>query len=644
MVEQLKRDALNAFIDLGDRAQTPIFVGRDEIMSEILRLARRIHQHDPQTSKEWPAQGKMRLIQGAPGIGKTALLNSLRAHCRTAVDRPRNQPFILPVMIPEARDLSRDYMVTCIRAAIEAMNRDSPKSLGRGIVQKFVRLARRIQGAQVTGPAGIGVGVSLNSSATPIVPPPNCVILLMIDEVQTVPGAAGALLQYLEGGSQGLPVLPVLAGLSNSWKTLQDVALSRLSSDAIIQPGALNPNEVQQALDNFVSHFGITTTARTQDLWAGALWQWSRGWPKHMQNVLNIMGRHLLPAQGNLNALSPPDIQAHVITTRHAYYRQRLGPWTGHASQVGQVMARLGRDPVPEEQVETILRATGFVTEPGPKRSATMTTMLRLGLLDEVQAGSGHFACPIPSLRSFVVAQTGTALHAAVQTAPRRTITDLLQTEIPDETDAWGRTPLHLATQENRVAIVADLLQAGHDPAVTDHWGRNVLHVAAGNNATDVVSLLLTDAAAPHALDSDGCTPLHHAARSGSLCTLRQLLAAGSDAAAISHTGYTPLHEAAQANDAAGLQHLLAAGSSIQHLDKNGQTPLHWAARTNALDAVRTLLANGAHPDIRDGEGRLPGALAAAGSSVHWLLTPPEPLDPEADGEPAEDQRPDGPK
>ena len=402
-------------------------------------------------------------------------------------------------------------------------------------------------------------------------------------------------------------------------------ACRRLSDNAIIQPPTLSPTEVQQALVDFVEHFGITATDDTQELWGGALWQWSRGWPKHLQNALKIMGHRLLNASGDLNSLHPHDSQADIINIRHAYYRQRLGPWTGHAALIGQVMARLGRDPIPEDHIETILHEAGFVAERIPVRSAAMTSMLKLGLLDEVQAGSGRFACPIPSLRSFAVAKTGTDLHEAALTGTKRRVMTLLPHIRPDTRDAWGRTPLHLASQANWPDIVDVLLEVGHDPEARDRWGRTPLHVAAGNTAEHASHSLLTSGASIEAIDSDGRTPLHHAARTGAARMVQFLLAHGGATNALSQNEHTPLHDAAQGNAPACVQRLLEAGAPIQAQDADGQSPLHWAAQADAREAVQTLLAAGADPDSRDNKNRTPEAVAPATGSVCRLLAPPMP-------------------
>ncbi len=645
MSPALNREELAKFIRDDDRAFNPIFVGRDDIMDKIRLLAHDIAWHDPESPDRRPARGKMQLIQGAPGIGKTSLLYRLAMQCRPLEAREANYPYVLPVTIPASSLLSLGLVADSISRALRALDKT-----GSNAVRKAIGgVVERLTALHISMPGGGGLGFSLDrkeAKRMPAVPdlPPGCAILLLIDEIQTVPSRAQGVLQYLEDGSDGMPILPVLAGLSNSSHVLQEAGISRLAGKSVIHPPALGPTDVHQALTAFVKRFGITATDDTQESWAGALWQWSRGWPKHMQNALGILGEHLLDTGGNLNDLQPLAIQPDIVAARQAYYRQRLGSWSGQAARIGRFMARLGRDPMPEDQVEHILHETGLVAERSLTRSPVLTTMLRLGLLDVVQAGTDLLACPIPSLRSFVVAQTGTPLHTAAQTGTRSAFTSLPSTTDVKARDAWQRTPLHLAAQENWPLIVTEILKIAPDTENRDHWDRTALHVAAADNATAAARILLAGGADMQATDDAGRTPLHFAAGAGAPQTANLLLDGGSAIDTIDNTGRTPLHDAAGANAPACIFPLLRAGADLQARDNEGQSPLHSAAAANARDAVQALLAAGARTDVRNDEGQTSFAVAPAGSAVRRLLSKPAPDHPATPDDADESWTPDGPK
>ncbi len=69
-------EGLAKFVEMGDRRWTPFFVGREEritvaerFCAETLSLAKR---------REWVVEGATRVLQGAPGAGKTAILSELK--------------------------------------------------------------------------------------------------------------------------------------------------------------------------------------------------------------------------------------------------------------------------------------------------------------------------------------------------------------------------------------------------------------------------------------------------------------------------------------------------------------------------------------------------------------------------------------
>ena len=75
------RRALSDFVEDGARAQPPVFVGRGAVIADIETAARRAH--DKWLSGEVDAGcGLTRLVQGAPGAGKSALLRRLEERWR----------------------------------------------------------------------------------------------------------------------------------------------------------------------------------------------------------------------------------------------------------------------------------------------------------------------------------------------------------------------------------------------------------------------------------------------------------------------------------------------------------------------------------------------------------------------------------
>ncbi len=186
MSQHFKPEELQTFIDLDDRHINPFFVGRDDVMNDIMRVAYSIATHDPQESDDWPAKGRMQLIQGAPGIGKTSLLDALSKRCLERIGDNDNSPFVMPVMIADAKALSPTYVGRRLRETVAAIDRRQPNASMRRFVRGLVKIAASIESIGLEG-FRVGFRAPAPETTTGSTLPLNMAVLLMIDEIQTVP-------------------------------------------------------------------------------------------------------------------------------------------------------------------------------------------------------------------------------------------------------------------------------------------------------------------------------------------------------------------------------------------------------------------------------------------------------------------------
>lgn len=122
-----------------------------------------------------------------------------------------------------------------------------------------------------------------------------------------------------------------------------------------------------------------------------------------------------------------------------------------------------------------------------------------------------------------------------------------------DERDAYGRTPLHFASQA----------------PLGDEWLRLVLPEPQ-LHGDHPVFLLLSLGASPHIHNKDGDTPLHIAAGANSMLAAEALLAAGASPLARNLRGETPLDRAVAMGRAA-MRHFLSA--AIEDAELRASTP-----------------------------------------------------------------------
>ncbi|MFZ5656410.1 MAG: ankyrin repeat domain-containing protein, partial [Pseudomonadota bacterium] len=123
-----------------------------------------------------------------------------------------------------------------------------------------------------------------------------------------------------------------------------------------------------------------------------------------------------------------------------------------------------------------------------------------------------------------------------------------------DARDARGRTALHVAAGAGHETIVAELIEAGADPALADAHGRTPLMEAARGGHLAVVEQLLRQlpdggATQAGAVDADGRTLLALACGSENAtpALIERLLALGVDPARADREGKRPLDRAAEA-------------------------------------------------------------------------------------------------
>jgi len=115
--------------------------------------------------------------------------------------------------------------------------------------------------------------------------------------------------------------------------------------------------------------------------------------------------------------------------------------------------------------------------------------------------------------------------------------------------DFAGRSPLHIAIQNNDAKMVSLLLDLGANPNQTDIEGRTPLHFAAAMGYTHLTALLIRSGGFQNATDEEGESPLFYAVREGHKRVAKTLLQAGCDSAAPNEDGETALELCEEVGD-----------------------------------------------------------------------------------------------
>ena len=433
-------EALQDFIIQDDRSDPEHFVGRKDLIETITKdLQGRIRKWEAGVPNPW--KGATRLIQGAPGAGKTALLDHLAK--------------ILPAQIQSKQPLQICRLNTrlirepavwqnALRKAIEPAPKgwcspgwfQSNKSLsvknkveiGHEKIAKFTS-----ETIQSTNKKEIAWNEWFNNYTQQ--PKKQRPVLLLIDEIQNISSdidnpQAQALLEFQENTKQ-LPVLPIYAGLAWSEKHLDSIGLSRLSNNGRVHIlGCLqtrgnlekdeNPmeTETEEAVRKFIEdpRYQIQYTEEEKQQWMRKIDEESHGWPRHLHAHLNGLARGIASTQGrNLSQLNSKETEKYTARDCNEYYEKRVGnqrlAGRNYLARAGilYIYKNEGRNiNVTElsEQIETISKKLSQYN-PAFKLPANQTAeqftsnMVKAGLLHVTGENQVHI--PIPSLATYAM-------------------------------------------------------------------------------------------------------------------------------------------------------------------------------------------------------------------------------------------------
>lgn len=187
-------------------------------------------------------------------------------------------------------------------------------------------------------------------------------------------------------------------------------------------------------------------------------------------------------------------------------------------------------------------------------------------------------------------------LHAAAARGDVAILAQLLSTKADiNQRDAYGRTPLHVATFAKQRAAVRALIQAGADTGALENDRYDAVTIAAVADDEETLRTLLGLGASAKLVTSryDG-TALIAAAHLGHVGVVRQLIAAGAPLDLVNNLHWTATIESIVLGNGgprhqATLRALVEAGANLQLTDRHGKTPLELARSYGYTDMVRLL-------------------------------------------------------
>ncbi|MDE2760721.1 MAG: hypothetical protein OXH90_10560 [Paracoccaceae bacterium] len=444
----------------------PFFAGRKELQYRIDQKSKIISQDYLKDPGSNPAGGQTQVIQGPPGIGKTSLLEKIRQNCIDQLNDESVDHKIIPVMITDPANLTFNYLGTRIQETIKEL--DSKITIAK-VKENIGTALRKISSVSAFG-AGVGWD---NSSEGKLVFPKYYTILLLVDEIQSIPpdkqSDQAKVIHRLHTGSNRYPIFPVLAGLSNSKSVLMEAVSPRLGRGAVHHLQPLSQEEVKESLGKFIDHFNVKSTPGLTSEWGNKIGEWVDGWPKHLENTLAALGHELLETEGKLSVVDVPAVKDRATQYRVDYYNTRFGTFESSKKIIGEIMAEMG--PKPRSGLE-IMEIIGKIIEKPQWTEKTIKSKIegldfdflhRYGFIEVIpNLPDTLYHCPIPSLHSYAVAATGSPLHALAYTNDIESFRKMLDLghDINGK-DAWERTPLKIAYENNWGKLAIYMLKEG---------------------------------------------------------------------------------------------------------------------------------------------------------------------------------------
>ena len=336
---------LERWANVGERDAPAVFVGRErEIDLAISQLA---------TWQAGASRGRTVVAQGAPGAGKTALLDQIG---RQLIER-------LPgaVAISRATPWNR-------RSARNVLHALAARMMGRAadefrttagtessIGARAVATARHSR-SESTAPPELSCWDDLETlfsdqagRAKPT--------LLLVDEIQRLgeDEETKDLLYHLHDQAT-FPIVLICGGLSTSAAHLRELGLSRLADGNVLRIGALTTEEAEQCLEEslrmMAEDVGIDGHP---DHWARQLAPATHGWPQHVTCHIRAAAAALRASELAFDAGNLHKAAALADAAMRDYYEQRLETSATDAMVVFAVHQSISRRPLRRTEAAAVV-------------------------------------------------------------------------------------------------------------------------------------------------------------------------------------------------------------------------------------------------------------------------------------------------
>ena len=392
-------DGLRDFVAESEKSPPPVFVGRTEAIADIEAAARRAWKPGASNQGE---PGATRILQGAPGAGKSSILAEMefRSHRAAAPESPR-------VLV-----LSSEWLASDLPSALAAVS-----AAGGMNHDEWSKRAGRIH-HRISAVGAFGLSLELARSGAK--PPDNLFelakaipattwsapVIAAVDEAQNLPAGetmpTALFLQSIHNATSGLPLTLVLAGLGDTQDRAQKMGLTR--GLKLYEVGRLSVEETDELMRAFCRRFGLS--ADGSEPFLAELAASAEGWPRHLHFALQALGEEALAADGDLGRVSWSAAAKRAAESRLRYSRaQQSQEMKDAAPLIAIALGKMGEQSSRFKLKRLLAKLAAEAPDASLPAGMTVDSfynhLTHRGALQERADASVY--CPIPSFRSFLI-------------------------------------------------------------------------------------------------------------------------------------------------------------------------------------------------------------------------------------------------
>ena len=437
--EQIKT-ALREYDRRRDRASPPVFVGR---ASELAFL------HDAVATAQSGAEGITAVVQGVPGVGKSALCWQFEKELRSALgdDKPvvvvsKDCDFFDRPPLSMVKELAADVPVRMdlLRRLPGFEKTDDHVRRANGFATALLKRGSSfdlaMQAMNLDQSSSLGTALDTFAENTW---PADITLILTVDEMQNMEDTPHVRrnLQAIHSKRFDTNIAIIGFGLQDATSTLHRLGLSRLGADQVRTLGCIDEADAARLVDETFDYLGL---AAEQDDWLEYVrhlgfgvedWKnWRRAakeiileesvnFPHHLVNGIRAVCRIILEGQLRPGRPEPSALRGQCQDSKKEYYAARLAPFANHTLALAAALRKA--NDANEVDTAIVLDALEESDNNGRRIGANKAKAVLDGLLDRglmKRRGTSMVAVEVPSMTAYLnnelersLAVGGAAVH-----------------------------------------------------------------------------------------------------------------------------------------------------------------------------------------------------------------------------------------